>query len=160
MFQSSCFLEKNNSKDDFILNLFGNETEIKKNLKEKKIESNQIKITNTNSVVSDDDTPLTAIKNSKDTEIAKRNLLSKKWKIRKSIKLIGKIERKKNISSYSLSLEQVNAILELRLQKLTAYGIAEIESEINKLAELILEYNKIINSKKELNKLITEELDL
>ena len=31
------FLEKNNSKDDFILNLFGNETEIKKNLKEKKL---------------------------------------------------------------------------------------------------------------------------
>ena len=65
------FLEKNNSKDDFILNLFGNETEIKKNLKEKKIESNQIKITNTNSVVSDDDTPLTAIKNSKDTSMWK-----------------------------------------------------------------------------------------
>ena len=58
-----------------------------------------------------------------------------------------------------LSIEQVNAILELRLQKLTAYGISEIESEINKLAELIIEYNKIINSKKELYKLITKELE-
>tara|TARA_A100001015_G_scaffold214338_1_gene240597 strand:+ start:1318 stop:2358 length:1041 start_codon:yes stop_codon:yes gene_type:complete len=65
------FLEKNKTKDDFILNLFGNETEIKKNLKDKKIISNQIKITNTNSVVSDDDTPLTAIKNSKDTSMWK-----------------------------------------------------------------------------------------
>jgi len=99
------------------------------------------------------------IKNSKNTEIAKKNLLSKKWKIKKSVKLITLIEKKKNITSYSLTDEQVNAILELRLQKLTAYGIGEIESEINKLAELIIEYNKIINSKKELYKLITEELE-
>ena len=99
------------------------------------------------------------IKNSKDTEIAKKNLLSKKWKIKKSIKLISLIEKKKNISSYSLSEHQVNAILELRLQKLTAYGIGEIESEINKLAQLIIEYNKIISSKKELYKLITSELE-
>ena len=89
----------------------------------------------------------------------KKNLLSKKWKIKKSVKLISLIEKKKNITSYSLSIEQVNAILELRLQKLTAYGISEIESEINKLAELIIEYNKIINSKKELYKLITKELE-
>ena len=99
------------------------------------------------------------IKNSKDTESAKNNLLAKKWKIKKSIKLIALIDKKKNITSYQLSIEQVNAILELRLQKLTAYGIGEIESEINKLAELIIEYNKIINSKKELNKLIINELE-
>ena len=100
------------------------------------------------------------IKNSKDTEVAKKNLLSKKWKIKKSVKLISLIEKKKNITSYTLSLEQVNAILELRLQKLTAYGIGEIENEINKLAKLIVEYNKIINSKKELYKLITDELEI
>ena len=99
------------------------------------------------------------IKNSKDTEIAKKNLLSKKWKIKKSVKLISLIEKKKNVISYSLSIDQVDAILELRLQKLTAYGISEIESEINKLAELIIQYNKIINSKKELYKLITNELE-
>ena len=69
------------------------------------------------------------------------------------------IEKKKNITSYSLSNEQVNAILELRLQKLTAYGIGEIESEINKLSQLIIEFNKIINSKKALYKLIVEELE-
>ena len=62
----------------------------------------------------------------------KKIYYQKNGKLKKSIKLISKIERKKNISSYSLSLEQVNAILELRLQKLTAYGIGEIESEINK----------------------------
>ena len=99
------------------------------------------------------------IKNSKDTDSAKNNLLSKKWKIKKSVKLIALIDKKKNITSYQLSNEQVSAILELRLQKLTAYGINEIESEINKLAELIIEYNRIINSKKELNKLIVNELE-
>ena len=99
------------------------------------------------------------IKNSKNTEAAKKNLLSKKWKIKKSIKLINLIEKKKNISSYQLSLEQVNAILELKLQKLTAYGIGEIETEIGKLSNLIIYYNKIINSKKELYKLIKNELE-
>ena len=99
------------------------------------------------------------IKNSKDTEIAKKNILAKKWKIKKSIKLVTLIEKKKNISSYQLSKEQVNAILELRLQKLTAYGITEISNELNKLSDLIIEYNKIINSKKELNKLIVKELE-
>ena len=99
------------------------------------------------------------IKNSKDSEMGKKNLLSKKWKIKKSIKLISLIEKKKNITSYTLSIDQVNAILELRLQKLTAYGIGEIESEINKLAQLIVEFNKIINSKKTLYKLIIGELE-
>ena len=99
------------------------------------------------------------IKNSKDADTAKNNLLTKKWKIKKSVKLIALIDKKKNVISYQLSTEQVNAILELKLQKLTAYGIGEIENEINKLAELIIEYNKIINSKKELNKLIINELE-
>jgi DNA gyrase subunit A len=98
------------------------------------------------------------IKNSKDTETAKKNLLSKKWKIKKSIKLIVLIEKKKTPTSYELSEEQVNSILELRLQKLTAYGISEIESEINKLSDLIIGYNKILSSKKELYKVISSEL--
>jgi len=98
------------------------------------------------------------IKSSKDTETARKNLLFKKWKIKKSVKLIALIEKKKNLSIYSLSDEQVNSILELRLQKLTAYGISEIESEISKLSDLIIGYNKILNSKKELYNLISSEL--
>ena len=99
------------------------------------------------------------IKNSKDNETAKKNLINKKWKIKKSSKLVSLIEKKKNIMSYSLSDKQVTAILELRLQKLTAYGISEIESEINKLAKLIIDLNKILNSKKELYKIIKLELN-
>ena len=98
------------------------------------------------------------IKNSKDSQIAKKNLLDKKWKLKKSLKIIDLIEKKKNLSTYRLSINQVDAILELRLQKLTAFGIAEIETEILKLSKLIIEYNKILNSKKVLNTLIVDEL--
>ncbi len=99
------------------------------------------------------------IKNSKDTNTAKKNLLTKKWKVKKSSKIINLIERKKNISSYQLSSYQVYAILELRLQKLTAFGINEIEEEITKLSKLIIDYNKIINSKKALYNLIISKLE-
>ncbi len=99
------------------------------------------------------------IKNSKDISIAKKNLITKKWKIKKSLKLINLIEKKKNISSYQLSINQVNSILELKLQKLTAFGIEEIESEISKLADMIVGFNKILNSKKALSNLIIDELE-
>ena len=99
------------------------------------------------------------IKSSKDTETAKKNLLNKKWPIKKSSKLVSMIEKKQNLSKYQLSEIQVNSILELRLQKLTAFGINEIETEIKKLSELIIYYNKIIKSKKELFNLIIKELE-
>ena len=99
------------------------------------------------------------IKNSKDVSIAKKNLLNKKWKIKKSIKLIGLIEKKRNITNYQLTNLQVDAILELRLQKLTTFGIGEIESEISKLSNQIIKFNKIINSKKALYNLIIDELN-
>ncbi|MDA7767799.1 DNA gyrase subunit A [Candidatus Pelagibacter sp.] len=98
------------------------------------------------------------IRSSKTPDDAKKSLLNTKWKINKSLKLISLVEDKKGKSLYSLSDPQVIAILELRLQKLTALGINEIEVEIKKLADLIKGYKKIINSKKELLNVISEEL--
>jgi len=98
------------------------------------------------------------IRSSKTPDDAKKSLLSTKWKINKSLKLILLVEDKKANNLYSLSDPQVVAILELRLQKLTALGINEIEVEIKKLADLIKGYKKIINSKKELLNVISEEL--
>ncbi|WP_415295857.1 DNA gyrase subunit A [Candidatus Pelagibacter sp. Uisw_113] len=98
------------------------------------------------------------IRSSKTPDDAKKSLLSTKWKINKSLKLISLVEDKKGKNLYSLTDPQVIAILELRLQKLTALGINEIEVEIKKLAELIKGYKKIINSKKELLNVISEEL--
>ena len=98
------------------------------------------------------------IRSSKTPDDAKKSLLSTKWKINKSLKLISLVEDKKGKDLYSLTDPQVIAILELRLQKLTALGINEIEVEIKKLADLIKGYKKIINSKKELLNVISEEL--
>ena len=98
------------------------------------------------------------IRSSKTPEDAKKSILKTKWKINKSQKLISLVENKKSKGLYNLSDNQVDAILELRLQKLTALGINEIEVEIKKLADLITKYKKIISSKKELLKVISQEL--
>ena len=60
---------KNNKEDDFLLNIFGNEKRIKENLKKYNVSTKLITITHTESVVSDYETPLTAIKNSKNTSM-------------------------------------------------------------------------------------------
>ncbi len=98
------------------------------------------------------------IRSSKTPDDAKKLLQKVKWKINKSKKMITLIENKKNKGFYLLSDLQINAILELRLQKLTAMGISEIEIEIKKLSDLIIRLKKIISSKKELLKVISNEL--
>ncbi len=98
------------------------------------------------------------IRSSKTPDEAKQSILKTKWKINKTQKLISLVEGKKSKNLYSLSELQVLAILELRLQKLTALGANEIEVETKKLAELIIRLKKIISSKKELLKVISEEL--
>ena len=104
------------------------------------------------------DSIIKIIKKSDTVEVAKKALLVKKWKINKTNKLIKLIKTEKSASSYTLSESQVMAILELRLQKLTAFGINEIETEIKKLATLIKEYEKILKSKKELFNIMINEL--
>ena len=105
------------------------------------------------------DAVIKIIKNSATTEAARKSLLSKKWKVNKTSKLIKLISSEKGGTSYSLSAEQVVAILDLKLQKLTAFGINEIETEIKKLSILIKGYEKILKSKKELFIAIVSELN-
>ena len=100
------------------------------------------------------------IRNSKNPEIAKETLIKTKWKINKTQKFIKMISNKNSTSTYSFSEEQVNSILELRLQKLTALGINEIENEIKKLSDLIIQYKKILSSRKALLKVISDDLNL
>ena len=99
------------------------------------------------------------IKNSKDTETARDNLIKRKWSVKRSSKLISLIEKKSNVTKYQLTKFQVDSILELRLQKLTAFGINEIEDEIKDLSQQIIYFNKILKSKKELYNLIIKELE-
>ncbi len=98
------------------------------------------------------------IRSSKNPEEAKNSLVKTIWKINQTSKLIKLVDSKNYKGKYVLSKDQVISILELRLQKLTAIGINEIEIEIKKLAEEISKYKKIISSKNELLRVISNDL--
>ena len=65
----SIFLDKKKSDNDFLIILYGDEYVLKNKLKKFKIAENLVQIIHTNSIVSDEETPLTAIKNSKNTSM-------------------------------------------------------------------------------------------
>ena len=99
------------------------------------------------------------IRSSKNPLEAKSIMLKNNFKIIKSQKFIKLVEAKKFKSNYKFSEKQVDAILDLKLQRLTAIGISEIELELKKLIELMTQFKKIINSKKELLSVISNELE-
>ena len=63
------FLNRNKSNNDFILNIFGKEEIIKEKLNQFNINSDAINIINSKNVVSDEESPMTAVKNSKNTSM-------------------------------------------------------------------------------------------
>jgi glycerol-3-phosphate acyltransferase PlsX len=63
------FLNKNKSNNDFVINLFGKEEILKQKIEKYNIVSNSIKIYDSEFVVSDDEKPLTAVKNAKNTSM-------------------------------------------------------------------------------------------
>ena len=103
---------------------------------------------------------ISIIRKSKDPNDAKSLLLKKKWNFQKSKidKNIIEISELSTKVEYQLSDHQVKAILELRLQKLTAIGHDEINNELKELYQLIISYKKILNEKSELLNLIKSEL--
>jgi len=104
------------------------------------------------------DAVIKIIKNSANVDAAKKTLLSKNWKIKKTSSLLKLVSGEKAKDSYTLSEKQVVSILELRLQKLTSFGINEIQSEIKTLGDFIRKYEKILKSKKLFFNLIIDEL--
>ena len=63
------FLNKYKTQDDIVLNIFGKEEQIKEKIKQYNISSNSINVINSDTVVSDEETPLKAVKNSKNTSM-------------------------------------------------------------------------------------------
>ena len=63
------FLDKNKYVNDVVLNIFGKEEIIKEKINEYKISSNSINIINSDTIVSDEESPMTAVKNSKNTSM-------------------------------------------------------------------------------------------
>ena len=65
----NIFYNNNKKISDYFFNIYGNEELINKEIKKYKIPSEIYKIYHCNTVVSDDETPLTAIKNSKESSM-------------------------------------------------------------------------------------------
>mgnify|MGYP001244092513 CR=1 FL=1 len=63
------FLDKNKFKIDFIINIFGNEDEINNSIRKFNINNNSINIFHSDKVVSDDASPMTAVKNARNTSM-------------------------------------------------------------------------------------------
>ncbi len=106
------------------------------------------------------DEVISIIRKSKTPNEARSILLQKKWDFKKSkldndILIINELSK---INEYQLTDHQVKAILELRLQKLTAIGYQEINDELRELYENIIKLKKILNHKSELTNLIKDEL--
>ena len=104
---------------------------------------------------------ISIIRKSKTPSEARSELLKKKWSFKKT-KLdnnILEINELETAKEYQLSDTQVKAILDLRLQKLTAIGHDEINNELKELYELIIKLKKILNDKAELTNLIKNELN-
>jgi DNA gyrase subunit A len=102
------------------------------------------------------------IRASKDTAEAREGLMARAWPAKDLAPLIALIADPrhglKEDGTYVLSDEQARAILELRLQRLTALGLDEISNELEKLALEIKDYLDILGSRARVQTIIKEEL--
>ncbi|NSX54770.1 DNA gyrase subunit A [Parasulfitobacter algicola] len=112
--------------------------------------------------VSNVDEIVATIRSSADPAEARERLMTRRWPandIIPYIKLIDDPTHKVNEDgSYNLSEIQARAILELRLQRLTAMGVKEITDELEELAGKITEYLDILRSRDRIMGIIADEL--
>jgi DNA gyrase subunit A len=102
------------------------------------------------------------IRRSKDAGEAREALMARAWPAKDLGPLIALIADPRHSlgadNNYRLSEEQARAILDLRLQRLTALGIDEITDELQKLAKEIAEYLDILRSRLRVMNIIKGEL--
>ena len=101
------------------------------------------------------------IKNSPDVATAKKELLSRQWGAETVIDIIKIVEDKGNKvenGKFYFSEEQVKAILDMRLSKLTGLENEKLDQEIKEVSARMLEFLKILSDHNELYKVIKEEL--
>ena len=93
---------------------------------------------------------------------ARDKLLARDWdadEIRPYIKLVEAVEAQAAGETYRLSEQQVKAILELRLHRLTQLGRDEIGGELEELAKTIGELLEILGNRARLYEVMLEEFD-
>jgi DNA gyrase subunit A len=102
------------------------------------------------------------IRSSQDANAAREALMARDWPARDVEAMITLIDdpRHKVTASgtYKLSAEQAKAILDLRLQRLTALGRDEIKVELDKLAAEIGDYLDILRSRARIQTIVKDEL--
>jgi DNA gyrase subunit A len=112
--------------------------------------------------IGDIDRVIAIIRSSTDTADARAKLLAEKWPAKFLDEISETIERDLNViddqNFCKLTEEQVKAILDLRLHKLTKLEKNKVIDEINQLAKEIQKCLILLNSPDELEKLIISEL--
>ncbi|MFV2001902.1 MAG: DNA gyrase C-terminal beta-propeller domain-containing protein, partial [Paracoccaceae bacterium] len=112
--------------------------------------------------VSNVDEIVATIRASADPAEARAHLMERRWPagdIAEYIQLIDDPSHKMNADgSYNLSQTQARAILELRLQRLTAMGVREVTDELQLLAASIREHLEILRSRERIMAIISQEL--
>ncbi len=112
--------------------------------------------------VSNVDEVVATIRSSADAAEARERLMARAWPAEEIAPYIALIDdpshRVQPDGTYFLSETQARAILELRLQRLTAMGVKEITDELETLAGRITDYLDILRSRERIMGIISDEL--
>jgi len=102
------------------------------------------------------------IRAAKDANEAREALMNREWPAKDVAAMVTLIDDPRHSVSPTgmtrLSAEQAKAILDLRLQRLTALGRDEIKAELDKLAAEIADYLDILRSRARIQAIIKQEL--
>jgi DNA gyrase subunit A len=102
------------------------------------------------------------IRGSQDANAAREALMNRDWPATTAAELIALIDdprhRVSPAGTARLTAEQAKAILDLRLQRLTALGRDEIKAELDKLATEIADCLDILRSRARIQKIVKDEL--
>jgi len=102
------------------------------------------------------------IRSAPDPATARAGLMERNWPAKDVAPLVLLIDdprhKLNDDGTYNLSEEQARAILDLRLQRLTALGRDEIGDELNTIGEEIKDFLDILASRVRVMKIITDEL--
>jgi DNA gyrase subunit A len=102
------------------------------------------------------------IRAARDANEAREQLMERDWPAHDVAAMVTLIDDPRHSVSASgttrLSAEQAKAILDLRLQRLTALGRDEIKAELDKLATEIADYLDILRSRARIQTIVKDEL--
>ncbi len=112
--------------------------------------------------VSNVDEVVRTIRASADASEAREKLMTRRWPAHDILAYIKLIDDPSHTvhddGTYNLSELQARAILELRLQRLTALGVKEVTDELEELAAKIKDYLDILSSRDRIMTIISDEL--